>query len=356
MSFEDGDENVTVKFVIAFVMTLSATGYTAEVSSPKTGGAMLEYPRGTFQENSVPNFFKWTVTRPLKSITVKVFRTRPDGAYDPSSDLISRFEFLPTVTSMNWSLDSLIRGHYIWLVEGYDTNSPRPIYADSATFEVGPIKKVTLQTTKLGLLVGFSRGKYSSEDADYILNYDTTPTFYGLVFKDGSENNIWELDAFASDFILQGEVQRSFTVFSNYLFRVTKYHPYESELFFGPTLRLQRVPRVRTDAAATITKEDLYVGNPGVELALQRQFDMHITLFAKAGIDINAFGSDPVIMQLDQLSYNVHAGLLYGLFWPIAFSGEVQYKSDKTKSRDGNQTVETRLDDWSVAANLYFAF
>lgn len=343
--------------VVLFFVTGVFAGEIKPNSTLKSGAAILEYPRGQFQENAVPQFFKWNVMqRDLKSIAIKVFRARPDGTYDQENDLIGRFDFLPNTQSMNWPHAQFVRGKYVWVVESYNDQDPHPIYIDSTSFEVEGIKHMSLQTKKMGLLVGFSRGKYSSEDPNYNLDFDTTPTFYGGVLKGGRENTLWESFAFASDFILQGAVYRSFTLGGAHTWGLNKKKIYELECFVGPALRAMMFPRVRSSDGSAIYKKDIWVINPGVEFVLQRQFDQHITFFSKVILDLNAFGTDPVIFELNQANFNFNAGLLYGLFWPIGFSGEFQYKRDNTKTRDGSATVETHLQEWSVAANLYYAF
>src|SRR5688572_24893723 len=100
------------------------------------GGAALEFPRGRFQENDVPNFFKWNLRKPAKTIALKVFRADEKGNYDKNSGLISRFDFNNTINSFTWSGEVFPLGHYVWVIEGYDDKSAQPLFVDSAQFEV----------------------------------------------------------------------------------------------------------------------------------------------------------------------------------------------------------------------------
>lgn len=347
----------TVSLAFYFLINLVFAQANAAPSTDLKGGAMLEYPRGRFQENAAPDFFKWTTFKKVKTWTLKIYRSNPAGQYDPERDLISRFDFLSQIDSLSWTQEVFTRGHYTWILEGYDDKSAKPISIDVAHFEVEPLKNFDMQTFRMGVLAGFSRGTYTSTDPTFVLKYNTTPTLYGLVLKGGEDTKNWELNGFASDFILRGKVRRTITGQGGYYFLASDKNPYGYEFYAGPTFRVFQFPRARSnDDGDDISTKMVSVGNFGLNFTLQRQYDMRVSLYTQAGFDLPVVGDDSPSSEFDQINYNARFGLLYGLFWPIGFSGEIVYQHDAIETKDRGESVSIEQDQWSVIGNLLYAF
>lgn len=328
----------------------------SKINITQKGGAVLEYPRGRFQEYSAPGFFNWTIIKPVKSISLKVFTAGKDYKFDPEKDLIARYDFLNTTKSASWTQESFTRGHYVWVIEGYNETSSKPIYVDTAQFEIEQIKHLDLRTRQFGLLVGFSRGKYTSIDSTFKIGYDTTPTTYGIVFKGGSPNRSWNLAGQISDFVLQGSVRKTMTAYLDYNFLLTKAIPYETEIFIGPSLRAFQFPRTTTLDGETLDTKTVGVLNPGINLSIQKQFDLHVTFYSKLNLDIPYKSTEDMDFSTEQTNITARAGLLYGLFWPVGFAGEIQYHLDRATTKNGSEDVEIMMSEWAVGANLLYAF
>jgi hypothetical protein len=324
------------------------------------GGAILEYPRGRFQENTPPDFFKWSLLRPAHSVSIKIYRTGEDGKFDPQRDLITRYDFLSKIQSATWTRDSFPRGNYAWTIELYDENNHVPTFVDTARFVVETLKHFDLHTVRMGAVVGFARGSYASEDDGVgfspSLEYDTTPTTYGLVAAGGSDKNVWTVTGYISDFILKGKVTRTLNLQGGYFIRMNEPNKFGTEIYAGPSLRTFQFPRSRSTDGTNVNSENVFVANPGGAILVQKRFDLHVTLFTQLGLDLPVLGDSKIKAGLDSLNYNVRGGLVYGLFWPIGFSGEVQYRTDKATTYDGDDKIKTTLQEWSVVASLLYAF
>ncbi len=346
--------------IFTFVICTSCTSAIAHASPiqtqpPKKGGALLEFPRGRFQENETPNFFKWSLRQKVNSVTLKIYRANFRAEYNPETDLISRYDFLPTVQSMTWSEEDIPAGDYVWVLEGYNETSPNAIYADSANFKIEPLKTFNVKTLRMGIIAGFSRGEYNSTDPNFKINFRTTPTTYGLLFSGGSSADIWEINGYMSDFVLRGAVHRTTTLYAGYFSQLKRANPNEMEIFWGPTVRGFQYPLVRSTDGTEIESEDLTVFAPGLSLKVQRQLDQHIMLHGHVGYDVAVVGSQNVEFGFDKGSYNVHFGMLYSLFWPLGFNGEFQYRFDQSATKDESDSLLFQQEQWSVVVNLIYA-
>lgn len=349
-----------IVFSFAIAVRAEAPPTTVTKTEIAHGGALLEYPRGRFQENTPPDFFKWSLLRSAHSVSIKIYRTSEDGKFDPKLDLITRYDFLSKIQSATWTRDSFPKGSYAWTIELYDENNPIPTFIDTARFVVEALRHYDIQTVRMGAVVGFARGTFKSEDdgAGYSpsLEYDTTPTMYGLTTAGGNDKRIWNVTGYISDFILKGKVTRTMNLHGGYFFRMNGINKYSTEIFAGPTMRAFQFPRSRSTDGVTVNSQNVFVVNPGGSLLIQKRFDLHVTLYTQLGIDLPVFGDQKVKTGLDQLNYNVHGGLIYGLFWPLGFSGEVQYRTDQATTYDDSDKIKTQLQEWSVVASLLYAF
>lgn len=345
---------VFIKKIIIATAFFICSFHLVEAADTPNGGAVLEFPRGRFQENTPPDFFKWSLLRPAHSVSLKIYHANEDGKFTPE-DLIIRYDFLSLIQSATWTRDAFPKGNYAWTIELYDENSPDPMFIDSARFLVEPLRHYDIRTTRMGAVVGFSRGQYESR-SNYTVSYDTTPTTYGLMAAGGTEDNTWFMTGYMSDFILQGSVQRTFNFLAHYDYRIGRINRWGTEIYAGPSIRAFQFPRARSFDGSTIQRDTTSVLNPGGNILIQKRFDLHVTLFTQLGVDLPVLGTDKVKMSFDQLNYNAHAGMIYGLFWPIGFSGEIQYRTDKAATYDDNDLVYTTLSEWSVVAHLLYAF
>ncbi len=159
-----------------------------------------------------------------------------------------------------------------------------------------------------------------------------------------------------SDFVLQGSVRRTITAYADYNYLMTRASPFETEVFLGTSLRLLQFPRVTSPDGLSIETDSVTVVNPGLDVTVQKQFDLHITLYTKLNLDVPVKSSEDMDFNFDQTNVTVRSGLLYGLFWPIGFAGKIQYHLDRAKTKNGATDVEVKMAEWSVGANLLYAF
>ena len=320
------------------------------------GGVVLDFPQGRFQENLAPNYFKWTLQAPAKTLTLKIYRKPPSGKINPTTDLIQRFDLMGDVDSLTWDRPRLPYGQYLWLVESYDDKNPLPIYVDSTEFEVEELKNLDLRTSRISVIAGFSRGEYTSSDATYSLNFTTAPTNYGINITLGQPEKIWNTQMVVNDMTLRGSIYRTMSLETSYLQRWGARNRYSMDFFWGPSLRAFQFPRVRTLNGTDLHDDTITTANPGLALAVQKQIDLNISLFSKTSLDFPVYGSQSLVSDADGINFNISAGMNYRLFWPLGVSGEVQYRMDRAKTKDGNNEILAEISSVSMLINLIYIF
>jgi hypothetical protein len=319
-------------------------------------GIVLDYPAGRYQEDKPPNFFKWSLyDRSVVSLALKVYRVDIDGSYDPIKDLVGRFDFTSDTESMIWPRAPLYRGEYVWTMDGYNNQSPEPIFHEEREFVIEPMSDVDLRTIRWGVQVGFSRGTYTSSDPTFNVGFQTTPTIYGILFRGGSDRRIWDLSMYISDFTLKGSVRQTLSGYGAYSFRVSSASANKTDLFLGPALRTFTFPRARSSDGSDIRTTQITQLSPGLLLSAQKRMDFKITLYSQLMADLPVVATARSEIDFKQLGYGMSAGIIFGQFWPLSFSGELQYRTDKASTFDGNDRVNVTMDGISLIANMVYA-
>lgn len=325
-------------------------------SKTPAGGVILDFPRGRFQENDAPLFFKWTSLQKLNSLTLKIYTTDSNGEYDAKNGLIGKFDFLGDVQTFNWNRGLLYAGYYTWIIESYDDQSPTPVFIDSANFRVEQLKYFDLKTARMGVQVGFTRGKRHIKSDVYPLSYDVTPTVYGVVYSRlVQDDKLFNFQGMISDFILEQASYRTIHLQSDVLYSLSKAQN-RLKFYLGPSLRVSQLPLVSTPDGSTVSRKDILLLYPGASIIVQQHFDSQITLYSKFILDTPVYGSNNVTVGLDKLNIEYRAGFLYGLMWPIGLSGEILYHHEASKIQNQNYQVETRMNEVGVLATLIYAF
>lgn len=345
-------ENGRMRKVLSLAFLLSLFTLESQASIP----VALEFPRGKFQEDNPPTLFKWSLASPATTLTLKIFRINQDGSYEVEKNLVARFDFAASTETMTWPNAPLAQGKYVWALEVYDSKSSRPIAQESASFEIENLKHFDLRARRLALTVGFSRGKYRSQDPNYDLDFDITPTNYGLLVQAGDEGTLWAIDGQMSDYVLRGAVRRSGELSAYRLSRIMGASAFGVETFLGPSLRVMKTPRIRSLNGTDISEDQIVLVNPGLSLLVKRGVDLHTTIFSQVTFDLPVYSTDDAKVDFSNINYNIQAGFLYGLFWPIAIGGEIQYKLDKSVTKDGSDEIEISAADWSILGRIFYGF
>jgi hypothetical protein len=344
--------------IFLILITLSFDLAYSQQPNPKVppGGVMPDFPRGRFQENDAPLFFKWTNLQKMNSITLKIYSTDSNGDYDAKSGLIGKFDFLGDVQTFNWNHGLLEAGYYTWIIESYDDKSPTPVYIDSAKFRVEQLKYFDLKTNRMGVQVGFTRGKRHIKSDVYPLSYDVTPTAYGIVYSRLiQDDKLFNIQGMISDFILEQASYRTIHLQSDVLYSLSKPQN-RLKFYIGPSLRVTQLPLVSTPDGSTVARKDILLLNPGASIIVQQHFDSQISLYSKFILDTPVYGSNNVTVGFDKLNIEYRAGFLYGLMWPIGLSGEILYHHEASKIQNQNYQVETRMNEIGMMATLIYAF
>jgi len=343
---------VMTRLLSFFILTLHATIALA-APQPKI---LLEFPRGRYEESDPPTFFKWSKPNGVKSLSVKVARANDDGTYDLEAGLLAKFDLFSDTQSISWPFDTFAPGKYVWFVEGYDDKSPNPIFVEKASFYVAELQSLEVTSSRMGAIMGFSRGEYRSFDRAYRLKFDTTPTTYGAFVRGSHNQNFWDLTASMNDFVLRGTVRKATDVRGLYAWKILEKKPYQLEYFVGPSLRFSLGPLVRSSDGTNLTVKEYSVFNPGVSFTLQRRLNLQLTLLSQITVDLPVFGGSKVKTDFDQLNYDLRAGFIYGLFWPIGFGADVSYKVNKATPYDSSTPVEIDNTEWAMIGNLIYLF
>jgi hypothetical protein len=315
----------------------------------------LDFPSGRYREDDPPSFFKWTSHHEATSLALKVFRRNSEGSYDPAKDLVARFDILGEQKSLGWPYEPLARGDYVWTLEGYDSQSSQPVFTTSMEFEVEPFYDLDLRTNRYGLLIGFSRGTYLSQDPTYDLDYQTTPTVYGATLSGSHLENFWDFNTQMSDFTLKGSVKRTYSIYADYSYRFNQPNLERIEVFLGPSLRLLSYPRVRSTDGVNLTADTVTQLSPGFLLSAQKRFGYKITCYSQLQFDFPLLASSKIDMG-SSYSYALSGGIIFGHVWPLSFGGEIQYRFDRSASYDNNEIVKVTADGWSLVGNIVYTF
>ncbi|MEQ1663926.1 MAG: hypothetical protein ABL927_00965 [Bdellovibrionales bacterium] len=324
-------------------------------SQPQVGGAMLEFPRGRFQESDPPSFFKWATLQKSDSQTLKIYSTNEREEFE-SAHLIAKFDFSGDVQNFTWNHGDLATGNYTWAIETYELKKPKPTFIDRAKFKIEQLKFFDFKSDRIGAVLGFSRGTSEVATSTSNLKYDVTPVFYGLMYSGNHKvTNLFSTQLMANDFLLQGKSYREIYFLFDYLYPMNK--PQEKfKFYFGPTFRLLSLPILYSTNTTTAQQADVVVLNPGATLVVQNNFDNHITLYSKLNVETPTLGTENIRMSLESTNIEVKSGLLYGLIWPIGFSGEIMYRYEPLKIKIGSETIESTRKELGVMATLVYAF
>jgi hypothetical protein len=321
----------------------------------QAGGSMLEFPSGRFQESEPPRFFKWISLQKPDTQTLKLYFTHENSDYK-SENLIAKFDFAGDIQSFNWSYSLLKPGYYTWVIESYQLKNSLPNYIDESKFKIETLKYFDFNSSRIGATLGFSRGTSQISSSNSDLKYDVTPVHYGLTYSAASKTtNLFSANIMANDFLLQGRAFREIFIQTDYLYPLNKPQN-KFKFYLGPSLKVLSVPILYSTNTTTAKQVDLLVLNPGVSMAVQNHFDNNITLFSKANIEEPTIGTEQVRMSLNSTNFELRSGLIYGLIWPIGFSGELMYHYEPIKIKVGNETIESTRKELGVMATLLYVF
>jgi hypothetical protein len=345
-------------FIFSTILILwSLFGHATEPNTYfQSAGVSLEYPQGRFQENAAPMYFKWNLRTRTASIALKVFRCEDSCGPTVEKKLVARFDFMSDVQSMNWFGEALPVGHYVWTVEAFNKSSPSPIFSDTAYFTIEPMMPFSLKTDRVGLLVGFARGDYGSVDESYELDFQTTPTIYGLHYGGGSESAIWSAKAFLADFALRGEIYKTTTVGVDYLFELNSFFQKKLYVFLGPSLKYFNYPQVTSPNGTDINIQNEWVVSPGLSLKTEYCLDKYISAQFGVSYEVPSYGSQDLDVQLKNGSFNTTLGLNYGKIWPIGLGVEVQYQRDQISVRpQSSDQLDIYQNQWIFLFQVFYA-
>ncbi|MBC7457081.1 MAG: hypothetical protein H7235_02295 [Bdellovibrionaceae bacterium] len=320
--------------------------------------AVLITPTGRFQESNPPIFFKWSLhDADITSITLKVFRRKLDGTYNKLTNLVARFDLPRGVTTLPWSHQSLSEGKYLWTIEGYnETNSP-PLFYESAEFVVEKTNFMDLRTRGLGLILGFSRGQYTGSDPFYSAEFKTTPTIYGLLYRAGAEDRLWDFLALITDFTVRGSVRQNLELSGSYSFRTNTPDAKQFDVFVGPLLQARTYARILTPDGVTLVSRNITQLSPGVALTVQKRLGLETSIYTKAQLSTPIYSTVPMPSSLlKYFGYDISGGIVFGQFWPLSFGVELQYGNKKSATTTGPDTAIIANEGWSFAPNLVYTF
>lgn len=315
----------------------------------------LDYPTGRFREDAPPTFFKWNMYGNAGSLALKIFRKHPNGTYDEVRDLIARFDILAEQKSLTWPYEPLSRGEYVWMIEGYDQLNPQPRFQQKVEFVVEPFFDVDLRTSRYGLLFGFSRGTFISDDPAFNLNFQTTPTIYGTTLTVGDDHHFWDLQLQMADFTLQGSVRRTFQGYFASSYRMNSPNESKTEWFLGPTLRALNYPRVTTPDGVTLETDGITQLSAGFLLSVQKRFGFKITGYSQFQFEIPCFSNGSLVSGRSY-GWGASVGLLFGHVWPLSFGGEIQYRLDQTTTEKNGNDVRIRMEGYQLLGNMVYTF
>lgn len=299
----------------------------------ETGGAVLKSPLGSRRLEEQPIFFKWSVSKPEAVTTsLKIYLIHSED----SKELVDSFDFKSQIGSMSLSHLQLSEGQYEWVIHTFDENHPQPLSEDKARFFVKPSQVLNLKTHRLYGSFATGRGDYQSEDKNYSLSFDTTPTIFSGGYAGSSEAAIYEISYGYSDFTIQGELKNFQVLQGHYSFRVLGSSPYSFELFIGPQLRSLAFPLVSSTDGTSIQTDEKTVLNAGINVSMHQQMTEKIALFASMYFDDSVTSSS----FLSNLSYEIRGGAFYNVLGPIGLGAELAYKSDEiTQSLNAGPTT-----------------
>ncbi len=322
----------------------------------RPGGAYLEFPIGRFLEDGAPELFRWKLTKPAQSLALKIYKADANGNYNEAKDLLGRIDLVGETETADWKQDRIPNGNYVWTIERYVDKNPKPETIDKAQFVVESVQSFDLKTHRLGLAVGFGRGSYFSEDTDFELSYSTTPTLYGITYtNDINQSNAINVRYIFSDFLLQDDLRSAWQLNLDVLFNLSPLW-HRNRFMLGPSLGVHAFPRQRTTDGEVLQADNVTVVSPGIAGTIHRQFDRHIGLYTKVNLEFAAAGTVDVNFNFQLPSFQIRSGMLYTMFWPLGFAGEVFYMQSAAETMDGSDVVEVLQTDYGVMTNLLYAF
>ncbi len=317
---------------------------------------MLEYPIGRFQDDKPPALFRWTLYAKADSLTIKVFRKNHEGSYDKIKNLIARFDISSQVMSMSWPHQPLPVGNYAWSIEGYDETTPNALFYEDTNFTIEAASAINLQTKRFGIQVGFGRGQYASINRDFDVNFNTTPTIYGILYRGGNANGIWDLSGYASDFILRGKLVQTFSAHASYAYHLNDPNSSRTDFFIGPSLRTHTFPSVFSSDGVNIKSSTMTQMSPGLIFSTQKLLNTKFTLYSHLKVDAPVFASKKMTSAVGPTAYSATGGMIFGYFWPLAFGAELEYRADKSLTQVGSGKIDTTMESWALISNLVYTF
>lgn len=318
----------------------------------------LDLPAGRYQDDNPPLLFKWSLfNSSASSITLKVFRLNADETYNQSTNLIARFDLPGDTTTLAWAQEPLAVGKYIWTIQGYNETQAAAFFSEESQFTIEPGSHIELRTQRAGLILGFSRGTYSSSNPSYDVDFKTTPTIYGALYRGGDEQTIWDLSAVISDFTLRGNIRNTITAFASLSYALIESNSGHTDIFLGASARTLTFPRSLSYDGVTLSSTTVTQFNPGAVLTIQKKLPLKITSYGQLLADIPVFATEKMTsIDLKTTNVGLVGGVIFGQFWPLAIGAELRYQVDKSQTKNGSDPTTVSMENFSLLTNTTYTF
>ncbi len=346
-----------MKILIGLFLIIFSVSGRAQTSTQKnhlketpipSGGSVLKAPSGQIPIENSPIIFKWDVVSPkTKTSTLKIFQHTTRG-----KTLLGSYDFTGQIESTKIADLQFLPGFYSWELYLFDDASPQPISRDEKTFQIVSEPPLNLKTERIFLSLASGRGDYKSDDPNFILSFQTTPTQYELGYAGGGETSIYKVSYGISDFTIRGSLEKFETVEAQYAWRVLGSTPFSFELFVGPQLRHISSPLITSVDGTTLNKDTVKTLNAGLVISLHSQFSERSSFVSSIAFN-NAINSKN---YFSGMSYKASIGALYTLRDPVGLGLDISYMNDEIIKDPMNPITKITNSDYSISGKVLYSF
>ncbi len=346
-----------MQILIGFIVIIFSTSAWSQTSNQKNniktpayakGGSVLKAPAGQLTLENSPIIFKWDVVNPnAKTITLKVYQYTTQG-----KTLLGSYDFTGNIESAKLADLQLLTGSYSWELYLFDENSAQPISQDQQSFQVVSEPPLNLKTNRFFVSVASGRGDYKSDDPNFALSFQTTPTSYKIGYAGGGKASVYKISYAISDFTIRGSLEKFETTKAQYAWRVLGSTPFSFELFVGPHIRYISSPLITSTDGSTLIMDTVKTLNAGLVLNLHSQLSERSSFVSSLAFD-NTVNSKK---YFSGMSYKISIGALYTLRDPIGLGMDISYLNDEVIEDPMNPTTKLVNSAYSISGKILYRF
>lgn len=316
------------------------------------------YPSRRILQQHYPFDFSWSLSKSADSLELRLYRLEADREILLDSANLAGYR-----TSLKEFGGTLPVGKYRWVLTGFVETQAKPIFTKQTSFTIEPHNPNNSEYSKLGLMLGYSQGEFSSANQNSGLSFRSSRSFYGFFVEIPVQNKFFiKGSAFAQEYNVLGEFSRvaGYNLDLSYGVRIM-----DQRILLQPGLRIgyYYVPEVQYfidafDERSTLKGQTNAMTYGPVVTA---SYGISRDWFAQLEVGLERqFKSVGTIWHLDapnsKFSYNVDFSLRGLWFWPFELGFRAGYRNLSLGQTGYGMYSQVGLSDVRFTVQLAYLF